>query len=399
MPRSDDKKLCMKGKIISRQKCPICGSSFVHLELRAALICPNHPEQRASTFVVRFPPSVYLNFTTYEAAARKLTGLRYDTDNGDFDERDHKRDKPMGFTTLSNLYLERKGKLKTIGKVRRFIRVAQDYFGQKNVKAINGANIEDYLFQIEGITEKTRHNYKSTLHDFWQFLLRRGVINLAQMPIFPRIEYELAYRNYTDWETQCQIVDKVRELMDQINPKVAFGIEMLATYTALRPDDLRRVTEADIDVSSGVMVIRYPTKRKGQVKAIRLIDGHVETFLKLKEQYPGIGEAPFFRHHGNLPGCSAGEVFGPAYFRKAWNKACDALGIRNLDLYGGTRHTTTTELSRNYSSDIARKASGHETNKAFDRYCQVQDSSAFDAAKIVASRRGNVVELKVKKSV
>ncbi|SDE21752.1 Integrase [Desulfuromonas thiophila] len=386
--------LCMKGTITTRQRCPICGAKFVHIEVRAALLCPDHPELRASKFIVRFPPAVFKNFNSYEQAARFLTGLRYKTDEGTFDQRDYQKDKPLSFTTLTEQYLNRKRSLKSFKEVRNYIGKAQDYFQQKNVKEINGADIEDFLFSLQGISEKTRHNYKSSLHDFWQFLLRRNVINLAQVPTFPRIEYELAYRNFTSWEVQSQILDKICELADPINPKIGFGVEMLATYTALRPDDLRRVTEADFDLENSVLVIRRPTKRKNHMKTIRLIPEHVERVRQFRAQFPGVGEAPFFRHSGNLQGCAAGSPFGPAYFRKYWHRACQTLGIKGLDLYGGTRHTTTTELSRNYSTDMARKASGHETNKAFDRYCQVQDSTALEAARIVAGRRERVVELK-----
>lgn len=387
VPQSSVTNLCMKGTIITRQKCPICGSKFVHAELRHAFICPNHPEQKASKFVVRFPPSIYLNFSSYESAVFMLTGIRYENDKGTFDERNYKKDTPIGFTSMSNQYLDRKIGLKTFKQVRHYIETAQDYFGQKNIKHINGGDIDDYLYSLKGISEKTRHNYKSCLKDFWQFLLRREVINLSQMPTFPKIEYELAYRNFTDWTVQNQIIDKVGEIADSINPKIAFGIEMLATYTALRPEDLRRVTEADFDLKNKVLVIRKPTKRKNTMNVIRLVDEHVEVIRELKERFPCVSDAPFFRHNGNLPGCTSGEVFGKGYFRKYWHKACDSLGVKGLDLYGGTRHTTTTELSRNYSSDMARKASGHKTNAAFDRYCQIQDSTALEAAKIVASRR------------
>ncbi len=58
-----------------------------------------------------------------------------------------------------------------------------------------------------------------------------------------------------------------------------------------------------------------------------------------------------------------------------------------LDLYGGTRHTTTTEIARQAGSDNARKASAHETNKAFDRYCQFQDDTSFQMAKIVKGKQ------------
>jgi hypothetical protein len=52
-------------------------------------------------------------------------------------------------------------------------------------------------------------------------------------------------------------------------------------------------------------------------------------------------------------------------------------------LYGGTHHTTTTEIARRAGTDNARKASDHETNKAFDRYCQFQDDTSFKMAQLI----------------
>ena len=89
-------------------------------------------------------------------------------------------------------------------------------------------------------------------------------------------------------------------------------------------------------------------------------------------------------------------MFGPKYLSKWWHKACAKLEIEGLDLYGGTRHTTTTELAKMVGREGARKASGHETNKAFDRYCQVQDNTALKMAQVVAKRRkpGDVVKIR-----
>lgn len=67
-----------------------------------------------------------------------------------------------------------------------------------------------------------------------------------------------------------------------------------------------------------------------------------------------------------------------------------------LDLYGGTRHTTTTEIARRAGTINARKASAHESNKAFDRYCQYQEDTAFDMAKIVKGN-GKLIPLMLKK--
>ena len=62
--------------------------------------------------------------------------------------------------------------------------------------------------------------------------------------------------------------------------------------------------------------------------------------------------------------------------------------MEGVGLYGGTRHTPTTELARIVGTDGARKATGHTTNKAFDRYCQVQDNSVFEMAKVIEERHG-----------
>jgi hypothetical protein len=153
------------------------------------------------------------------------------------------------------------------------------------------------------------------------------------------------------------------------------------------------------DPKNGVLIIRRPTKRKNHFKTIRLVPEHIEELQSLRKQFPGLPELPLFRHLGNQKNARAGEVFGPKYFRNWWNKACENLGIEGLDLYGGTRHTTTTEIARNVSSDAARKASGHETNRAFDRYCQIQDSTAFEMAKVTLEKRkkGDLVSFKKSK--
>lgn len=74
------------------------------------------------------------------------------------------------------------------------------------------------------------------------------------------------------------------------------------------------------------------------------------------------------------------------YLYKVWKRACTRLGIEGLDLYGGTRHTTTTELAKLAGREAAREATGHETNRAFDRYCQVQRDIAYRMAQLVKSR-------------
>ena len=183
-----------------------------------------------------------------------------------------------------------------------------------------------------------------------------------------------------------------------MNPKIWLGIDILSVYTVLRPQDLLRVTEADIDLEYGVITFWTPTKSNDDKKiSVRLISEHVEQIREVRNKLPGLPHMPFFRHVAGISGVEAEKPFGPKYFKKWWDKACNNLGIEGLDLYGGTRHTTTTALAKEVGEAGAKKASGHRTNKAFYRYCQYQDDGTFEMAKITANlkrknKKGEVVK-------
>ena len=76
---------------------------------------------------------------------------------------------------------------------------------------------------------------------------------------------------------------------------------------------------------------------------------------------------------------------------------CELLNVKGLDLYGGTRHTTTTALAKTAGEQGAKKATGHFTNKAFERYCQYQDDDTFEMIKIAAEMKGKVIDFERKK--
>ncbi len=237
-----------------------------------------------------------------------------------------------------------------------------------NVKQIKFAQIEDFLFDPAVVkNDKTRANMKSCLHDFFNWLHKREEI---PVPRFPDCKFDLGTRAITDWDTQNTILDEIYKASYHINPKIWFGIELLSSYVELRPGDLLRITEADYSEKHSVITIYNPTKSKNKFKTIRLNPDHAETYSALKRQYTGMPNMPFFRHVAGISGVKPDAGFGEKYFYKWWVKACEKLGIKDLDLYGGTRHTTTTELARIVGTDGARKATDHETNKAFDCYCQ-----------------------------
>ena len=52
-------------------------------------------------------------------------------------------------------------------------------------------------------------------------------------------------------------------------------------------------------------------------------------------------------------------------------RACRNLGIEGVDLYGGTRHSSVRGLREKYSPEEIKIATMHSSNKAFERYFQV----------------------------
>jgi integrase len=390
----------MRGDVYSRQKCPLCGGRLVHDEKRNGCYCIQHPQCGATKFFVRFG-KVFKNFHNYFEAYQFLQGLRFKFVEGSFDARDYLKNAPLGFSNLAKKYINMKNQigLRSISNVKNYMTRASDYFGQKNIKTFTRADIREFLYSLNNITEKTRHNYMSTIRDFFRNLVEDEVIDITQMPRMPKIDFELGYRKITDIETQNAVLDKIKQISYHLNEKVWLGCDMLALYVNIRPKDLLNLCEGDIDLEYGVMTIKRPTKKKGkQVKiTVRLIPEHISEILLMKQKYSALPHIPFFRHVTGVSGVQADAPFGQKYFYKWAKKACRNLGIKGLDLYGLTRHSTVTALAKHVGEEGAKKATGHYTNKAFERYCQYQDDDTFDMVKVAAKMKGKVVDFEHRK--
>ena len=99
---------------------------------------------------------------------------------------------------------------------------------------------------------------------------------------------------------------------------------------------------------------------------------------------------PFFRHKSNARGCKPDQKFGDKLFLKWWHKACEAVGVEGVTLYPGTKHTTATETAKLLGSDKALSASGL-TNKAFSRYCMVENVGVFDTVTAIREKKKGAV--------
>ncbi|BBO89920.1 tyrosine-type recombinase/integrase [Desulfosarcina ovata] len=362
----------MRGRIYSDQKCPICGGQFIHDDRRRGLFCDQHPNQQATgRFRVQFGRNTRKRFNSYQEAERFLDGLRWEVDQGTFDPRDYRINNPLGFETLALKWLEVKKKevkQKSYNNLRNYMTKAIAAWGQMNVKTIGYGEIEDFLHSQE-VSDKTKSNMKSGLHNFFLWVKRREKI---PMPDFPETPFELGFRKIIDKETQSVIINEIYRLTYHINPKIWLGIKWLATYISIRPGELLNLKEKDIDLKLKYFIIPHPKEKRP--KLVPMIDEDMDI---LKAMPRGLPEIQFFRHAKGISGVRAGQKFGDKYLYKWWKKACRNLGIEGLDLYGGTRHSSTTSLREKFTPEEIRSAGTlHTTNKAFDRYLQINSSDS-----------------------
>ncbi|MGD9058275.1 MAG: hypothetical protein PVF38_19165 [Desulfobacterales bacterium] len=334
-------------------------------------------------FVVRFGRDLSKWFKEKAEAERFLTGLRYEVDKGTFDPRDYHPDRPLTFIHLAEQYVDFKKKVlkpRSYSNIKRYMHKAVDAWGYISVKSIGYAEIEDFLY-AQKVSDKTRANMKSCLHDFFSWLKRRRVITLQQFPEFPQIKFELGWRNIVDIETQQAIINEVYRISHAVNPKIWLGIKWLATYISVRPGELLNLKEGHINKTDGFFVIPHPKEK--DPKIIYLIDDDIEL---LNEIPSGLPDLYFFRHRKGNGAVKPGERFGKDYFYKWWKAACKNLSIEGVDLYGGTRHSTVTALGKELTPEQIKAGSLHKTNKAFERYFQ---SRQIDA-KVVYQKVANL---------
>jgi len=391
----------MKGNIYTRKKCTICGGRLVHDEKRAGCFCESHPEIGATSgFYLKFGQDINKRFKNYGLAYHYLIGMRYEVEQNKFDAREHMHSNPLGFSNLAQEYLEFKAEknLKSFYHIKCYINAASDYFKDRNVKTIKKKDVSDFLRTLK-VSDKTKANYASQLHDmFYKYLYEEvEVLSLATLPKFPEVDYELGFRKIIGIQEREAIIDELKKQTYDLNPKIWLAVDMLCSYNKLRPGDLRNLKEGDIDLDFGVITIWRPTKRKQfkkpRIIRERLLDEHLEEIRALKAEYPATPSTLFFRHNGKTQ-ADMDTPFGINYIYKRWKKTCKKFGIDDLDLYGATRHSTTTAIAMAAGKKNARNFSGHQTNKAFDRYCQISDDDSFDMTQLMAKMRGKVVNFK-----
>ena len=363
----------MKGGIYTNQKCR-CGGKFVYDERRNGLFC-KCGQMATKGFFVRYGRDIQRRFSNdLLGAQRFLTGLRFKEDEGTLDPRDYRTSNPLGFENLVDRWLKLKIKQvkpQSLTTYTGYMHRAVDAWGNRNIKTISDGDIEDFLFDNhlnknnKPISSKTRHEMKAVLSQFFKWLCRRE--KMIDMPAFPEIGFEMAFRDIVDIATQSSIIERVKQISWVVNPKIWWGIKVLSENPNVRPGELRNIKEGDINLDMGLIQIRRMKERSLKKGKFIQLDAEDIQFLRTMPQ--ALPNVFFFRHRKGAQGAIAGDQFGVSYFNKWWKRACRDLGVEGVTVYSGTKHSTVTAMSEIMSpEEIRRGGSEHSTNSAFERY-------------------------------
>jgi integrase len=358
----------MLGGIYSERKCPVCGKALKYNGRTVA--CPDHPECQSDRGLLVKLRGVRKRFDGDLAGAERfVTGLRFKIDEKTFDQRDYAVGQPLGFDTLIGKFVDYKmGEIRCVRSLRCYTRVAAEHFKNKSVKEIDFGELDDFARSLK-CGQKTKHNYLSAVHHFFVWCKRRKLID--RIPDFPTIKFTLGYRNVIGKETQAQIIEEVGRIACY---KAYLAVKFLATYINVRPNEMRRLKWKHIDLENGHLT--FPDPKEKRYKISPLIPEDLELIKALPTP---ISQDMFFFTKDN------GEPFGRTFVYRQWVTACRNLGIKDIDLYGGTRHSSARALTEHFSPERIKRAIGSTTNAAFERYYRIES----DEVRAVFSQTSN----------
>lgn len=351
-------------------------------------------------------------FKTVIEAEDHLIEINQQYRRGSFDVRDWQKAAPLSFLFLRKSFIiskEKKSgvKPKQIRHITYVLEVAGKFWDNKNIKDIAEGEIEDFLdFDHRKIRSKkmktgkvqtiddgpvgnnTLSKWRSVLHDFWKWVVRREKKkSKLEMPEFPDIKFEMEMKNVVNLDDQAAIIEEVKRITWEKNPRIWLGIWLMSWYPKVRPGEMLNLQEGHINLAENWILFPHP-KEKNKPKFIHLLPEHSEIIREVKGMIPAtLPDVFFFRHLKTKSGVKAGVKFGPKYFNIWWKKACANLGIEGVSVYPGVKHSTVTALGKIMSPEqIQHDITGHVSN-AFKRYFLPDVKRAVVATRQLADMR------------
>lgn len=230
----------------------------------------------------------------------------------------------------------------------------------------------------KGLAPKTRRNIVGALAAFLNWLY--DLEEISRVPKLPSVSVPTHSPRIIAPATQDAILAEIPE--DRRGPFLALVAH------ALRPGEVRALNVGDyawrdrqLTLSHAMKGLTSAAERRGtktrDVMRFPVADelaAWLEAHVELEERV--LGDRPLFLNPGT------GQRWSYWALRDEWRSAGARVGVPDVRLYEGTKHSTLTALrSAGVPLDVVQRAARHKDRRTTERYAQLGDLAVVEALK------------------
>lgn len=382
-------------KIRTKEYCPICRQKFTHIQ-KLGFICAQHKT---------IPRKYYLDFSwkgrrirlfsdqygkpldSYNRALVLKSRIETESENHQFDPsryvgadlKDYIFETRIDAWFGSKMIRVEDGELAQsyTSRLKIYIdRYYMPFFRGRDVREIRTIDIKKFQEtlsdhakdQLKKLSPKYKRNIIDALENFFNIQVQEEVIK--DKPVFIK---DTIAKPKTRW---CR-----RALQDSIIsavPDAHRPIFFLLTRQGIRPGEAVALQWRDIDMTAGTVLIRrteslrkIKEQTKGKVETYRLL--HPDLLLMLKTFPPRFPKDYIFLN------VNTGRPYRVNNLEGIWNKACAKVGVDNITLYEGTRHSVASQAAtRGVSLFKIGEVLGHSDKRTTERYAKMDVSDQIE---------------------
>lgn len=282
-------------------------------------------------------------------------------------------------------YIDRKRRNvgKKAGCSPNFVRQAQSlaknyiypYFGKMDIREVRHSHLVGFLENADSTNQAAR------ALEMLRPIMREVAKDFDSMkvPEFPSIPKpkQITREKFLDRDTQLQVLDNVNLYRDPISLMVIYP---------MRPCEVRALQWQDIDLKANTLTIQRHYSRR------TLLPGRKSNFepgspehrviLRLVPEARAIFEGlvrPLDPNEFIFKTRNGKPIYEDA-MRKAWNKACDKVGVKHVWFYADTKHVTMDHYHNDAGIPLEdlKALSGHTNINMVQRYSPTKSLAVVD---------------------
>ncbi len=379
------------GRIISRQRCPVCGVSGDYTlrtfgegadQIRV-LFCANCMQFPATLLEIRFnwqrkTRRITHNeqgerLTTYDMAEAALGEIRRQIRAKTFNPAywSAARHNELLFMNFRDKFMQLQKQRVASGEItqatydkRRSLVKHSTFFDHMNLREINAGHIKDWVTGLK-LAQKTKLDLVGDLGLLFQEAVDREMIKRA--PRLPKLSVPKRAIRWLTAEAQATILDKIAPAH---RPIFLFMMEY-----GCRIGEACALQWGDIDWLHSEFVFRrcFSRRRLGTTTKQRrdnpqLITGWFEQWLK--EQPRGLPDQPVFKNLKTRPHPkNPDRYYREDTLNKLWKEALEAAEFEPIKLYNAVRHSRGNQARRAGMDPVMiARLLGHASTKYVNEY-------------------------------